>query len=49
MEFSIKNFFSECEQIHSFLQICSHWLQKSFIENLCSVTADQLPINKFAM
>ena len=33
MKFSIKGFFSKCDQIHSFLQIQSHLLKKSFIEN----------------
>ena len=33
MEFSIKDFFSKCEQIHSYL-IWSHLLKKSLMENL---------------
>ena len=40
MKFSIKDFFSKCEQIRSFLQIWSHLLKKSLMENfafLCSV------------
>ena len=40
MKFSIKDYFSKCDQFHSFLQICSHLLKKSLVENfifLCSV------------
>ena len=39
MKFSIKDFFSTCEQIHSFLRIWSHLLKKSLIENFifCAV------------
>ena len=38
MKFSIKYFFSKCDQIHSFLWIWSHLLKKPLIENfLCSV------------
>ena len=33
MKFSIKDFFSKCDQIHSFLQIWSHFLKKSLREN----------------
>ena len=33
MKFSIKNFFSKYEQIRSFLQIWSHLLKKSLMEN----------------
>ena len=37
MKFSIKNFFSKCDQIRSFMQIWSHLLKKPLIENfLCS-------------
>ena len=40
MKFSIKDFFSKCEQIRSFLRICSHLLKKSLMENFifCAVT-----------
>ena len=34
MKFSIKDFFSKCDQIRSFLQILSHLLKKSLMENL---------------
>ena len=39
MKFSIKNFFSKCDQIHSFLQIWSYLLKKSLMKNLifCAV------------
>ena len=33
MKFYIKDFFSKCDQIRSFLQIWSHLLKKSLIEN----------------
>ena len=33
MKFSIKNFFSKCDQIPSFLRIWSHLLKKSLTEN----------------
>ena len=41
MKFSIKNFFSKCHQIPSFLRIWSHLLKKSLMENLifCAVEA----------
>ena len=39
MKFSIKHFFSKSDQIRSFLQIWSHLLKKSLMENflLCAV------------
>ena len=39
MEYSIKDFFSRCDQIRSFLRIWSHLLKKSFMENVifCAV------------
>ena len=33
MKFSIKNFFSKCDHIRSFLRIWSYLLKKSFMEN----------------
>ena len=33
MKFSIKDFFSKCDQIRSFLRIWSHLLKKSSMEN----------------
>ena len=35
MKFSIKDFFSKCGQIRSFLRIWSHLLKKSLMENIC--------------
>ena len=39
MKFSIKYFFSYCDQIHSFLRIWSHLLKESLMENFifCAV------------
>ena len=34
MKFSIKDFFSKCDQIQRKLWICSHLLKKSLMENL---------------
>ena len=41
MKFSIKDLFSKCNQIRSFLRIWSHLLKKSLIENFifCAVRA----------
>ena len=33
LKFSIKNFFSKCDQIHSFMRIWSHLLKKFLMEN----------------
>ena len=40
MNFSIKNFSSKCDQIHSFLRISSHLLEKNLMENFifCAVS-----------
>ena len=43
-KFSIKDFFNKCDQIHSFLQIWSHLLNRFLMENfifLCSVRQDK--------
>ena len=42
LKFSIKDFFSECDQIRSFLLIWSHLLKKSLMENFifCAVLED---------
>ena len=42
MKFSIKDFFSKCEQIRRKLRICSHLLKKSFMENFifCTVSLE---------
>ena len=39
IKFSIKDFFSKCDQIRSFLRIWSHLLKKSFMKNFifCAV------------
>ena len=39
MKFSIKDFFSKCDQIRSFLRVWSHLLKKSLMENFifCAV------------
>ena len=33
MKFSITDFFSKCDQVRTFLGICSHLLKKSVMEN----------------
>ena len=33
MKFSIKDFFSKCDQIRSFLRFCLHLLKKSLMES----------------
>ena len=40
MKFAIKDFFSKCDQICSFLRICSHLLKKSLMESFifCAVS-----------
>ena len=47
MKFSIIGFFSKCEQIRSFLRICSHLLKKSLMENFifCAVTFTKQTLN----
>ena len=42
MKFSIKDFFSKCDQIRSFLQIWSHLLKKSLMKNFifCAVIVE---------
>ena len=40
MEFSIKVFFSKCDEIRSFLRILSHLLKKSLMENFIFVQCD---------
>ena len=41
MKFSVKNFFSKCDQIRKKLRIWSHLLKKSLMENFifCAVTS----------
>ena len=38
MKFSIKEFFSKCDQIRSFLRIWSHLLDKFLMENVIFCT-----------
>ena len=47
MKFSIKDFFSKCDQIHSFLRIWPHLLKKYLMENLifCAVSVKQKESN----
>ena len=44
MKFSIKDFFSKCDHIRSFLLIWSHLLKKSLMKNFifCAVIAARL-------
>ena len=44
MKFSIKDFFSKCDQIRSFLRIWSLMLKKSLMENFifCAVLIAQI-------
>ena len=51
MKFSIKDFFSKCDQIRSFLRIWSHLLKKSLIENFifCAVNVRTLDVKQRAL
>ena len=42
---SIKDFFSKCDQIRSFLRIWSNLLKKSFMENFISDAVSVFDIN----
>ena len=44
MNFSIKDYFSKCEQIGSFLQIWSHLLKKSLTEKAIFVQSVSCPV-----
>ena len=44
MKFSIKDFFSKCDQIRSFLKIWSHFLKKSLRENFIFCTVPVIRI-----
>ena len=48
IKFSIKDFFSKCDQIHSFLWICSHLLKKPLIENFILCAVDGMGSRKIA-
>ena len=51
MKFSIKDFFSKCDQIRSFLRIWSHLLKKSLKENFifCAVQVYHFSISLFGL
>ena len=40
MKFSIKDFFSKCDEIHSFLRILLHLRKKSLMENFIFCEVD---------
>ena len=44
MKFSIKDFFSKNDQIRSFLQIWSHVLKKSLMENFIFLCSEYDPL-----
>ena len=41
-KFSIRNFFSKCDQIRSFLRTWSHSLKKSLMENLIFLCSESI-------
>ena len=49
MKFSIKDFFSKCDQISSFLRYWSYLLKKSSMKNFlfCAVSKPKLEMNDF--
>ena len=47
MKFSIKDFFSKCDQIRSFLRIWSHLLKESLIENFIFYVAEMVKLLDF--
>ena len=47
MKFSIKDFFSQCDEILSFLRIWSNLLQKSLMENFISCAVKLAKFNYF--
>ena len=47
MKFSSKDFFSKCDQIRSFLQIWSHLLKKSLMENFIFCVVEKHFLIKF--
>ena len=46
MKFSIKDFFSKCDQIRSVLRIWSHLLKKSIMENFIFCAVINTYVNK---
>ena len=49
MKFSIKDFFSKCDQIQSFLRIWSYLLKKFWIDNFIFCAVLQLHLNLVAV
>ena len=49
MKFSVKDFFSKCDQIHGKLRIWSHLLKKSLMEIFifCAVTKNKFSLKDF--
>ena len=47
MKFSIKDFFSKCDQIRSFLRIWLHLLKESLIENFIFCVAEMVILLDF--
>ena len=45
MKFSIKDFFSKCDQIRSFLRIWSHLLKKFWMESFIFLCSDKAVSN----
>ena len=45
MKICIKDFFSDCDQIHSFLRIWSHFLMKSLMENLIFCVVPEMEVS----
>ena len=45
MKFSIKKFFSKCNQIRK-MQICSHLLKKSLMENFIFYAVNSFPLTE---
>ena len=48
MKFSIKEFFSKCDQIRSFLRIWSHLLKKSLMKNFIFLCSGRYKIQAFS-
>ena len=49
MKFSIKDFLSKCDQIHSFLWIWSYLLKKSLMENFIFCAVQPITLVKIDM
>ena len=48
MKFSIKDFFSKCNQIRNFMRIWSHLLKKSLMENFFFCVVKETPVQMFS-